>query len=367
MWTLMMMAPLFGAEVPVYIGTYTGAQSQGIYVARFNLETGALSAPELAAETANPTFLALHPTGKYLYAVSEVNNHRGEKAGGVSAFSIDPKTAKLTLINQVSSHGTGPCHVSVDRTGATLMVANYGGGSVAAFTLGGDGRLHESTSFHQHFGKSADAKRQERAHAHSINPSPGNRFAVAADLGTDKLYVYRLDAHSGTISPHVPESVATAAGAGPRHFDFHPEGKYGYAVNELDNTVTSYEWDEGAGELKAKGSVTALPAGFTGTSYTAEIRVHPSGKFLYASNRGDDSIAVFSLANPGVPKAVQHISTGGVQPRNFTLDKAGKWLLAANQRTGNVAVFKVDGATGRLTDTGGRIEVGSPVCLRLLE
>ena len=367
MMTLLAIAPLFGAEVPVFIGTYTNQGSQGIYAARLNLETGALSAPELAAEVQNPTFLALHPSGKYLYAVSEVANYKGEKAGAVSAYAIDPKTAKLKLINQVSSHGTGPCHVSVDKTGEALMVANYGGGSVAAFTIGGDGRVHESTSFHQHFGKSVNPKRQERAHAHSINPSPGNRFAVAADLGTDSLYIYRFDAHRGQISPHVPERVAAAPGAGPRHFAFHPDGRHGYAVNELDNTVTAYAWDEQKGSLKPLGNVTTLPPDFKQTSYTAEIRAHPSGKFLYASNRGHDSIAVFSLSDPAAPKPVQHISTGGVQPRNFTLDKSGKWLLAANQRTGNIAVFQVDAATGRLTDTGKRIEVGAPVCLRILE
>lgn len=367
MLSLLSMAPLFGAEVPLYIGTYTNQGSQGIYVARFNPETGALSAPELAGEAQNPTFLALHPSGKYLYAANEVANYKGERAGMVTAFAIDPKTAKLTFVNQVSSHGAGPCHVALDRKGEALLVANYGGGSVAAFTIAGDGRVRESTSFHQHFGKGADPKRQERAHAHSINASPGNRFAVAADLGTDSIYLYRLDAHRGMITPHTPESVKTAAGAGPRHFAFHPDGKHGYAVNELDNTVTSYEWDEQTGTLTPKGSVRTLPESFKETSYTAEILVHPSGKYVYASNRGHDSIAVFSLENPVAPKPVQHMSTGGVQPRNFTLDKTGKWLLAANQRTGNIAVFSVDAASGKLTDTGKRIEVSAPVCLRLLE
>lgn len=365
--SLLSITPLFGAEVPVYIGTYTNQGSQGIYVSRFNLETGALSAPELAAGIQNPTFLALHPSGKYLYAAGEIASFKGEKAGAVSAFAIDPKTAKLALINQVSSHGAGPCHIAVDRDGVAVMVANYGGGSVAAFTLGKDGRVHESTSFHQHFGKSVDPKRQERAHAHSINPSPGNRYAVAADLGADHLYVYRLDAQRGSITPYEGGHVKAEPGAGPRHFTFHPGGKHAYAVNELNNTVTSYTWDEQTGVLAPKGSVTTLPEGFSQTSYTAEIRVHPSGKFLYASNRGHDSIAVFSLENPLAPKLVEHMSTGGSTPRNFALDKAGKWLLAANQRTGNVAVFSIDAASGRLTDTGKRIELSAPVCLRLLE
>jgi 6-phosphogluconolactonase len=364
--SLLAIAPLSGAEVPLYIGTYTNQGSQGIYVARFNLETGALSAPELAAATPNPTFLALHPSGKYLYAANEVSTFQNERAGMVSAFAIDPKTAKLTLINQVSSHGAGPCHIAVDQTGEALMAANYGGGSVAAFTLAKDGRVHESASFHQHYGKGADPKRQERAHAHSINPSPGNRWAVAADLGADQLYVYRFDPHRGSITPYEAGHVKTEPGAGPRHFVFHPDGKHAYAVNELNNTVTAYGWDEQTGALTPRGSAATLPEGFSGTSYTAEIRVHPSGKTLYASNRGHDSIAVFSLDNPAAPRLVQHIATGGGQPRNFTLDKAGKWLLAANQRTGDITVFSI-GADGRLAGTGKRIEVSAPVCLRLLE
>lgn len=351
----------------MYIGTYTNQGSQGIYLAKFNPETGALGAPELAAETPNPTFLALHPSGKYLYAVSEVAAFKGEKAGSVSAFAIDPKTAKLTLINQVSSHGTGPCHVAADPTGEALMVANYGGGSVAAYRLGKDGRIHESSSFHQHFGKSVNPKRQERAHAHSINPSPGNRYAVAADLGTDLLYIYRFDPHAGSITPHESAHVKAAPGAGPRHFTFHPGGRYAYAVNELDNTVTAYTWDEQTAALAPQGSVPTLPSDFSQASSTAEIRVHPGGKFLYASNRGHDSITVFSLDNPAAPKPVQHMSTGGATPRNFTLDKTGKWLLAANQRTGNVVVFRIDDATGKLAETGVKIELSAPVCLRLLE
>lgn len=362
----MMVAPIWGSEVPLYIGTYTNQGSQGIYVARFNLVTGELGSPELAAAAQNPTFLAIHPTGKYLYAANEVAAYQGERAGSVGAFAIDGKTGKLTPINQVSSHGAGPCHVSVDAKGETVMVANYGGGSVAAFTVAADGRLRESTSFHQHFGKGADAKRQERAHAHSINPSPGNRWAVAADLGTDALYVYRLDGHAGSITPQGQEQVKTAPGAGPRHFAWHPGGRHGYAVNELNNTVTVYRWDEATGTLTPGASVGTLPAGFGEVSHTAEVRVHPSGKALYVSNRGHDSIAVFGLGNPAAPKLVQHMATGGVQPRNFTLDKAGRWLLAANQRTGSVVVFRV-GADGRLAETGKKIELSQPVCLRLLE
>lgn len=355
------------AGVPLYIGTYTNQGSKGVYVARFDPATGAISKPELAAEVDNPTFLAIHPSKKYLYTAGEIGNFRGERAGAVSAFAIDAKTGKLTLLNQVSSKGGGPCHVSVDRTGKACLVANYGGGTVAAMGIGLDGKLKESASFHQHQGKGPNEKRQERAHAHSINVSPGNGFAVAADLGADMLYVYKLDPATATLTPNRPPGVKTAPGAGPRHFTFHPNGRWAYAINELANTVVAYEWNEKAGTLTEFATVNTLPADFKQTSYTAEVRVHPSGKFLYGSNRGQDSIAVFTLDAKGAPKLVQTVQTGGEMPRNFTLDASGKWLIAANQKTGNISVFAIDVRTGRLTDTGKRVELSAPVCLRLVE
>ncbi len=355
------------AEVLLYIGTYTNQGSKGVYVAKFDMATGSISTPELAGEVDNPTFLAIHPSKKYLYTAGEIGNFRGERAGAVSAFAIDAKTGKLTLLNQVSSKGGGPCHVSVDQAGKVCLVANYGGGSVAAMAIGVDGKLKESSSFHQHEGKGPNEKRQERAHAHSINVSPGNRFAVAADLGTDMLYVYKLDLASAALTLNQPPGAKAAPGAGPRHFTFHPNKKWAYAINELSNTVAAYAWDEKAGTLTEIATAGTLPPEFKQPNTTAEVRVHPSGKFLYGSNRGQDSIAVFSLDAKGAPKLIQTVHTGGVMPRNFTLDTKGRWLLAANQRTGNISVFSIDTATGKLTDTGKRIEVSAPVCLRLLE
>lgn len=361
------LLPLQAQEALLYIGTYTNQGSKGVYVARFDMRTGAISTPELAAEVDNPTFLAIHPSKKYLYTAGEIGNFRGERAGAVSAFAVDKKSGKLTLMNQVSSKGAGPCYVAVDKTGSVCLVANYGGGTVAAMKIGADGKLAESTSFHQHEGKGPNEKRQERAHAHSINVSPGNKYAVAADLGADMLYVYKLDASTATLTLNEPKGVKAAPGAGPRHFTFHPNKRWAYAINELNNTVTAYVWDERKGTLAALGSAGTLPADYSAPNTTAEVRVHPSGKYLYGSNRGMDSIAVFRLDMNGMPTLIQTVPTGGVMPRNFTLDAKGRWLLAANQRTGNITVFSIDARTGKLTDTGKRVELSAPVCLRILE
>lgn len=364
---LVSTASLLAQDVWLYIGTYTNQGSKGVYASKFNLKTGDISAPELVAETPNPTFLAIHPSRRFLYAANEVGEFNGEKSGMLTAFAIDKKTGKLTQLNQASSKGAGPCHVTVDKTGNACLVANYGAGTVAALGIDRDGKLRESTSFHQHQGTGPNEKRQEKAHAHSINPSPGNKYAVAADLGTDTLYVYKLDPASATLTLNTPEGTKTRPGAGPRHFAFHPNKKWGFVINELGNTLNSYTWDEKAGTLTEIASMPTLPADYGGTSYTAEVSVHPSGKYVYGSNRGMDSIAVFRLSPSGQPQLIQNISTGGVMPRNFTIDKKGRWLLAANQRTGNIAVFSIDPATGRLTDTGKRIELSAPVCLRILE
>ena len=358
---------LDASEVLLYIGTYTNQGSKGIYISHFDDKSGTLSKPELAAETPNPTFLALHPSRRFLYAANEVGQFGSERSGFVSAFAIDQTTGKLTLLNQVSSKGGGPCHVSVDKTGKTCLVANYGGGTVAALGIGADGQLAASNSWHQHMGKGADPRRQERAHAHSINPSPGGHFAVAADLGTDTIYVYLLDAVQARLTPNAPEGAKAKPGAGPRHFSFHPDGKKGYVINELASTITAYLWNESKGLLTEIAAASTLPQDFKGSNYTAEVRVHPSGRFVYGSNRGHDSIAVFTLDGQGAPKLLQNISTGGEMPRNFTIDKSGKWLLAANQKTGNISVFSIDQKTGRLTDTGKRLELSAPVCLRFLE
>jgi 6-phosphogluconolactonase len=353
-----------GNEIAVYFGTYTGPKSKGIYLSRLDLSSGKLSAPTLAGETEQPSFLALHPNRRFLYAVNETGGGR-RGTGQVTAFAVG-SDGKLTLLNQQPSRGSAPCHLVVDRVGKSLLLANYGGGSVAAFSIGPDGRLGESTGFVQHSGSSVNPQRQKEPHAHSINLDTANRFAVAADLGLDQVLVYRFDAGKGTLSPNEPPSAPVKAGSGPRHFAFHPSGRNAYVINELASTVTAFQYDAGKGVLKETQTLSTLPKDFTGTSHTAEVQVHPSGKFLYGSNRGHDSIAVFSIEANGTLRYVENTPTGGSTPRNFGISPDGKYLLAANQKSDNVVVFRIDPKSGRLTSTGNTLEVPSPVCVRFL-
>jgi 6-phosphogluconolactonase len=356
-------------ECLVYLGTYTGPKSKGIYVSRLDRSKGALSAPEVAAETKSPSFLAIHPNGKFLYAVGEVADFGGKKAGSISAFSIDRKTGKLTALNQQTSGGDGPCHLVVDREGKHVLAANYGGGSVTSVALKDDGSLGDVTSFIQHTGSSVNAQRQKEPHGHSINVDSGNRFAVSADLGLDKLLVYKLDNKTGKLEANDPPFTSVKPGAGPRHFAFHPKGASAYVINELDCTVTAFEWDGKKGTLKETQTISTLPPGEEvkrGFS-TAEVQVHPSGKFVYGSNRGHDSIVAYVIENGGKLKYVENESTGGKTPRNFGIDPSGKYMLAANQSSDSVVVFSIDEKTGALTPTGNRIEAPTPVCVKFLE
>lgn len=349
----------------VYFGTYTRAESKGIYVARFDGATGQLGPLELAAETPNPSFLAIHPNGQLLYAVGEMYG-QAEKGGAVSAFRIDRATGKLIFLNRVSSNGTGPCHVQVDRTGRYLAVANYGSGSVAVLPIREDGSLGEATGFYQHQGSSVHPKRQEGPHAHSVNFSPDNRFLVVADLGIDRLMVYRFDAKRGIIEPNDPPFVALKPGSGPRHFTFHPSGRYAYVINELANTITAFAYDAKRGAFRELQTVGTLPADFTGTNYTAEVLVHPRGRTLYGSNRGHDSLAVFRIRGDGSLELIQHVPTRGNFPRNFNLDPSGRWLVVANQNSNNVVVFRIDPDSGRLQETGQELKLGAPVCVKFV-
>ncbi len=355
-------------KLRVYIGTYTGANSKGIYLSQLDLKTGELSEPQLAAEIENPSFLAIHPSRRYLYAVGELSNFNGQKGGAVSAFAIDEKTGRLTLLNQQSSGGGGPCHVVVDQPGKHVLTANYGGGSVCVLPIDGDGRLGSATAFVQHEGSGANPQRQDRPHAHSINLDAANRFAVAADLGLDKVLVYRFDAQKGTLAPNDPPFAAVAAGAGPRHFAFHPNGRNAYVINEIHLTVTAFAYDAEHGVLKEIQTLSTIPAGTdTKGLSTAEVVVHPSGKFLYGSNRGHDTIAIFTIdQDTGKLTAVGHEPTGGKTPRNFAVDPTGTFLLAENQASGTIVVFRIDPKTGELDPTGDTIEVPSPVCVRML-
>ncbi len=349
----------------VYIGTYTQRGSKGIYRMEMDPATGRLTEPVLAAETASPSFLALHPDGRFVYAVGEVSEFNGEKAGSVVAFSRDPKSGALTLLNRQSSRGTGPCHLVVDRTGKRVLVANYGGGNVAVLPIQQDGSLGPATGFFQHRGTSVNPQRQEGPHAHSINVDRDNRYAFAADLGLDKVLVYRFDAERGTVEPNEPDGASVKPGAGPRHFAFHPSGRYAYVINELGNTVTAFSYDAKRGTLQTIQDITTLPADFKGASYTAEVVVHPSGKFLYGSNRGHDSLAIFRIdEKTGQLTPAGHQPTGGKFPRNFNIDPSGRFLLAANQDGDNLLVFRVDPATGALTPTGQEIKIPMPVCIK---
>lgn len=351
-------------SIAVYFGTYTGPKSKGIYVSRLDLASGKLSAPTLAAEIEQPSFLALHPGRRFLYAVNETGGGRGG-TGQVTAFAV-AADGKLTLLNQQPSRGSGPCHLVVDRAGKNLLLANYGGGSVAAFPISADGRLGESTGFIQHSGSSVNPQRQKEPHAHSINLDAANRFAVAADLGLDKVLVYRFDPGKGTLSPNEPPSTSVKAGSGPRHFAFHPDGRSAYVINELASTVTAFQYDAGQGVLKEIQTLSTLPRDFSGESYTAEVQVHPSGKFLYGSNRGHDSIAVFAIEANGRLHYIENTATGGRTPRNFGISPDGRYLLVANQESHNVVVFRIDPKSGRLTSTGSILEVPSPVCVKFL-
>ncbi len=353
-----------------YVGTYTeeGSKSKGIYAYRFDAGTGQITSLGLAAETTNPSFVALHRNGRFLYAVNEIQNYKGPNSGGVSAFSIDRSTGKLTFLNEVPSRGADPCYITLDKTGKYVLVANYTGGSIAVFPVLEDGKLVEASSFVQHTGHGTNPERQEKAHAHSIDLSPDNRFAMVDDLGLDELLVYKFDNATGSLTPNDPPYAKLDPGAGPRHFALSPNGKFAYVVAEMHSTVTVFSNDEKTGTLHPLQTISALPKDFAGRNDDAEIEMHPSGKFLYASNRGSDTITVFSIdPAKGTLTPVAYTPTQGKEPRSFEIDPTGKFLFAANQKSDNIVVFRIDPKTGRLTPTGQVLDVGSPVCVKFLK
>jgi 6-phosphogluconolactonase len=352
-----------------YVGTYTeeGSKSKGIYAFRYDASTSEITPLGLAAETTNPSWVTLHPNGRFLYAVNEVGNYKGPNSGGVSAFSIDHTTGKLTFLNEVASRGADPCYATVDQSGKYVLVANYTGGSVAVFPILADGKLGEASSFVQHTGKGTNPERQEGPHAHSIDLSPDNRYAMVDDLGLDELLVYKFDSVKGTLTPNDPPFAKLDAGAGPRHFVLRPDGKFAYVIAEMGHTVTVFSNDARSGKLQPIQTVTTLPKDFTGRNDDAEIRVHPSGNFLYASNRGDDSIAIYAIdKTKGTLTQVATTHTGGKEPRNFEIDPTGTLLFAANQKSDTIVVFRIDQKTGQLTPTGKVLDVGAPVCVKFL-
>jgi 6-phosphogluconolactonase len=357
------LVPVSAREYFVYFGTYTGAKSKGIYVARFDDKSGKLFAPELAAETKSPSFLALHPKGRVLYAVGEASNVGPDRQGAVTAFSIEPRTGRLTVLNSQPSGGAGPCHLTLDAKRGLLFTANYGGGSVGALPIRADGTLDAPISVAQHVGSSVNPRRQEGPHAHCVNLDPEKKFLLVCDLGLDKDMIYRPGEGAAALTPNDPPFASVAPGAGPRHLAFQPNGRFVHVLNELNSTVTTYAYDQRRGTLVEGQTLSTLPAGFSGSTSCAEIEVHPSGKFVYASNRGHDSIAVFAAdRKTGLLSPVEHEPTQGKTPRHFTLDPSGRWLLAENQGSDSVVVFRVDSKSGALEPTGQTIEVPSPVC-----
>ena len=363
-------APAAHHKYLMYIGTYTleeGSTSKGVYAYRFDADTAELTPVGLAAETINPSFLAIHPNHRFLYAVNEVGNYKGQKSGGVSAFAIDRATGKLTLLNEVASKGADPCYIIVDKSGKYVLVANYSGGSVAAFPVLEDGRLGEASAFVQHEGHGTNPARQEAPHAHSIDLSPDNRFAIVDDLGLDESLVYKFDSAKGSLLPNGAQFGKADPGAGPRHFAFHPNGKFAYVVNEMGSSVSLFSFDSAAGVLRPLQTISTIPKGFSTLNEDAEIEVHPSGKFLYASNRGHDSIAVFAIdSNTGNLSFLEYVPTQGKTPRSFEIDPTGSLLFAENEKSNNIVVFRIDQQTGHLTSTNKLLEVVEPVCVKFV-
>lgn len=360
-----------GENFLVYFGTNTNAKngSKGIYVARFNSASGELTQPQLAAEAGNPGFLAIHPSQKYLYASSDVATAEGKKAGGIRAFSIDKVTGKLAAINEAATAGQGPCHVSLDKTGKMAVISNYGSGSVGSFAVREDGSVSPEVSFIQHVGSSVDPKRQAGPHAHSVNFSPDNRFALACDLGLDQVLVYQADPVAATLVASKPAFAKTPAGGGPRHLAFHPSGKYVFVNNEMGMTETVFAYDAATGGMTEVQTVSTLPEADRGKPgySTAETLAHPNGKVVYVSNRTHDTVAVFAC-DPATGKLelIQNVPVEGEIPRNICLDPSGKWLIAAHQNSGTAAVFKVDPDSGKLTFTGTKVQAPGSICVRFL-
>jgi 6-phosphogluconolactonase len=361
----------------VFVGTYTEpirfgtgqilqGKGGGIHAFRFDRAAGALHPLTVAAGVRNPSYLAFHPSLPVLYAVNEFKEYQGAASGAVSAFRLDPDTGALTLLSIQASHGTDPCHLTVDATGRYVLVANFASGGVCVLPVAADGSLGEASQVIKHAGSSIHPVRQAGPHAHAVTLDATNRFAFVPDLGLDQLVIYRFDAATGRLTPNDPQPlVATAPGAGPRQIALHPSARFAYLINELDSTVTAFAWDAARGMLDALATYPTLPAGHTGRSTCAEIQVTPDGTLLYGSNRGHDSVVIFAIdPGAGTLTAIGHHATGGRIPRNFDIDPRGDFLLAANQDSDNVVPFRIDRASGALTETGRVTSVGTPVCVR---
>ena len=357
-------------EFSIYVGTYTSgtSKSQGIYYYRFNKKTGELTPKNYILGVVDPSFLVVEKNRKFLYSVNETLEYEGKKSGAVSSFAIDQKTGELTLLNKQPSLGGAPCHLSLSTNGRFLLVANYVGGNIAVLPIGPDGRLGEAVNSKTHTGSGPNKDRQESAHAHSITLDRNDRFAVACDLGADKVFIYKFNKRTGKLTPNSSQAFFSARpGAGPRHFAFHSNGRNAFVINELHSSVTSLAYDERRGVLNEIHTTSTLPHNWVGENTCADIHISPNGRFVYGSNRGHDSIVCFSLDDPtGKLSLVAHTPTGGRTPRNFAIDPTGNFLLAANQNSDSICTFQIDPRSGRLTQIGNSISIPSPVCVRFL-
>ncbi len=360
----------------VFIGTYTepilfgtgkilNGQGKGIYVYRLDVSSGAFEPWGVAEGVRNPSYLALDPSHRFLYAVNELKEFKGTESGAVSAFSVDLTSGTLSLLKMQPCHGTDPCHLVVDKTGSYVLVANFKSGSVGVFPIREDGALGDATHVVQHQGSSADPVRQSGPHAHAVTLDQTGRFVFVPDLGIDKVMIYTFDAGRGKLEPNQKQPwVETAAGAGPRQLVMHPGGRYAYLINELDSTMTAYRYDADRGTLRELQTASTLPEGFDGASTCAEVAISPSGQFLYGSNRGHDSIVIYAIdPQDGTLTWLGHESTRGSTPRHFAIDPDGLFLLAANQDTHNVVSFRLDPVSGALGTTGHSVDVPTPVCV----
>ena len=349
----------------VYVGTFTGdTGAEGISVLDLDTGSGALRHVQTVAGLISPSFLGLHPTGRFLYAVERQWAPGRADVGAVDAFAVDAATGRITALNRQPSGGVSPAHVSVHASGRFAFAAHYGSGQVAVFPISDDGRLGAATHVVQHEGRGPDPARQEGPHAHFVLPDLSGRLVMVCDLGIDRVQIYRLDHAASRLEPAPLAYAQVSSGAGPRHLAFHPSGQFVYVINELDSTISAFAFDPDRGTMRIVQTVATLPDGFIDTSHTAQILVHPSGRFVYGSNRGHDSIAIFAVDDDGGRLSLGgHEPSGGQTPRNFTIDPAGKLLLAANQQSGTIVTFRIDGTSGRLAPTGHTFETPSPVCL----
>lgn len=350
----------------MYVGTYSTRGSEGIYVLEFDRARGKLKLVQTIQTLESPNFLAIHPSGNFLYSVNSGSLEDMKNSGSVSAFSIDKRTGKLTALNQRPSYGSGPCHISIDKTGKWAFIANYSEGNFVVLPIFDDGLLGSSSDSRKHLGSSVNPERQTKPYVHSAFVSPDNRFVIVSDLGTDKIYSYKLDVSDGRIIDGEKPFVSVKPGCGPRHFTFHPNGKFGYSAEEMTSTVGAFAYDKEKGSLTViQDSVVSLPATFTGKNTAADIHTDPKGNFLYVSNRGLNALSIFKINKDGTLQLIGQQDTKGKLPRNFLVDSRGEYVFVANQETDNIVIFRLDQKTGKLKYTGNQFKVPSPVCLKM--